>query len=105
MNNDGNKLTVVFFKKHGFVKEIFKDNDGDEVKWWIKDSISIYENSWWIKDGVSIYKEGETEPEITFSFATSIKGDGRFKGGFVMSTDTQVKNLYYSLANKELKEI
>ncbi len=102
MDNTGNKLTTSILKEFGFEYEVFKDGDGDEVKWWIKDGISIYEDSWWIKDGKSTYPKGE-EPEIIFSFATYVKADGGFKGGFNIATDQQVKNLYFALKNTELR--
>lgn len=114
MTNNGNKLTQEILKNFGFKKEVFKDRDGDEVKWWIKQGISIHEKSWWLteldEDGefletpLSKYGEDETPPEITFAFATYIKSDGSFKGGNSMLTDQQVKNLYYSLTNTELNE-
>jgi hypothetical protein len=114
MNNEGNKLTQEILKRFGFEKKIVKDRDGDETKWWIKDGISIHEESWWLteldEDGelletpTSKYAENETPLEITFAFATYIKSDGSFKGGNLMLTDQQVKNLYFSLTNTELNE-
>ncbi len=103
MNNKGKKLTTEILISLGFKKEIIKDRDGDEIKWWFRDGISIHEDSWWIEDGKSIYAEGEKEPEIEFSFATYIKSDGSFKSGYGISTDQQLKNLYYSLTDRELK--
>jgi len=113
MDNKGRKLSREILKELSFEKEITKDRDGDEVKWWIKNGISIHENSWWLKeldeDGelletpISSYAEGEKEPEISFAFATYVKSDGSFKGGFNIATDQQLKNLYYSLTNRELK--
>lgn len=112
MTNEGNKLTQDFLKQCGFEKEVFKDRGGDEVKWWIKQGISIHEESWWLTEldendelletPTSLYRIGEEIPEITFAFATYIKSDGSFKGGNVIGTDQQLKNLYYSLTNKEL---
>ncbi len=114
MTNKGNKLTQETLKRFGFEKEVFK-SDGDEIKWWIKDGICIHEESWWLteldEDGdlletpLSYYGEGETPPEITFAFATYIKSDGGFKGGYSMLTDQQVKNLYFSITSNELSEI
>lgn len=114
MNNTGNKLTQEILRNKGFKKEVTKDRDGDEMKWWIKRGISIHEESWWLtelgeddellKIPVSYYKENEPPPEIRFSFATYIKSDGSFKGGFLIETDQQLENLYYSLTNIELKE-
>ena len=114
MDNTGNKLTQEILKRFGFEKEIVKDRDGDETKWWIKDGISIHEESWWLTEldeddelletPLSKYGEGETPPEITFAFATYIKSDGSFKGGNSILTDQQLKNLYYSLTNTELNE-
>ena len=101
-NEDGEKLTTIILENLGFEKEIIRNLDGDENKMWIKEGITIYEDSWWIKDGKSCYEEGETEPEITFAFAVYVKGDGSFKGGFIISTDTQLKNLFYSLTNINL---
>jgi hypothetical protein len=115
MTNEGNKLTQEKLKSLGFEKEVYKDRDGDEVKWWIKDGIHIHEDSWWLteldEDGelletpLSKYAENEIPPEITFAFATYIKGDGSFKGGNAIFTDQQIKNLYFSLTNTELIEI
>lgn len=112
MTNEGKILTQEILKILGFKKQIVKDRDGDEVKWWIKDGISIHEDSWWLteldEDGefletpLSKYGENETPPQITFAFATYIKSDGSFKGGNSMLTDQQVKNLYFSLTNREL---
>lgn len=114
MNNNGNKLTQEILKLFGFKKEIVKDRDGDETKWWIKDGISIHEDSWWLTEldeddelleiPLSKYSEDETPPEITFAFATYIKSDGSFKSGNYIMTDQQLKNLYYSLTNRELNE-
>lgn len=103
-NEEGNSLTIEILKHKGFVKEIILDNDGDEIKWWIKDGVSIHEDSWWLNDtkGTSFYAAHETSPEITFSFAVYIKSDGRFKSGYRIETDTQLDNLYYSLTNREL---
>ena len=80
MNNNGKKLTTEILKELGFVKEVFKDRDGDEQKWWIKEGISIHEESWWLTEldeddnilekPISSYSEDEKEPEITFAFAT-----------------------------------
>jgi len=112
MNNNGNKLTQEILKKYEFEKEIKKDRDGDEIKWWIRDGISIHEDSWWLteldEDGellekpLSEYGENEISPEITFAFATYIKSDGSFKGGNPIDTDQQLKNLYYSLTNTRI---
>ncbi len=112
LSNEGNKLTREILTSLGFEKEVFKDSGGDEVKWWILDGISIHENSWWLTElgeddepletPISCYGEGEKEPEITFAFATYIKSDGSFKGGNVMATDQQVKNLIFSLTGKIL---
>ena len=113
MDNKGNKLTQEILKKFGFKKEITKDRDGDEIKIWHKNGISIYEDSWWLTElnengellqhAMSSYEEDEIPPEITFDFATYVKGDGSFKGGFSIETDQQVKNIYYSLSNTELQ--
>lgn len=115
MNNAGNKLTQEILKKLGFEKEITKDRDGDEMKWWCKNGISIHEDSWWMTEldeedepleyPVSSYAKSEKEPEISFSFATYVKDDGGFKGGFSIKTDQQLMNLYYSLTNKTLETI
>lgn len=101
-------------KQYGFEKSIVKDRDGDETKWWINDDgISIHEHSWWLTEldddelleiPISSYSKDETPPEITFAFATYIKSDGGFKGGFNIKTDQQLKNLCYSLSNKELNK-
>jgi len=114
MNNSGKKLTQEILKNCGFEKEVRHDSDHDEIKYWFKDGITIYEESWWLKelddDGelletpISSYPENETPPEITFAFATYVRGDGSFKGGFSIDTDQQLKNLYYSLSNQELIE-
>ena len=106
LTNEGNKLTKEILSKYGFTREVVKDNDGDDIKWWSnKDGIYIHEDSWWIneEDGSSYYKEGEQAPEITFSFAVYIKGDGSFKGGFSIDTDTQLCNLCFSLTNRQLE--
>ena len=91
-NSDGNKLTQEILKNLGFTKEIVKDRDGDESKWWYRNGISIHEDSWWLTEldeddnlldePISSYLKNEKEPEIHFSFATYVKGDGGFKGGF-----------------------
>lgn len=99
-NKEGNKLTREILESLQFVNEIIEDYSGDEIKWWIRDGISIHEHSWWVKKGKSIYPEGEQEPEITFSFAVYVKGDGSFKSGYKIETDTQLKNLFYSLTSK-----
>lgn len=99
-NRQGIPLTRDILESLGFIYEVVKDYDGDEIHWWIKNGISIYEDTWWIKNGKSLYSKDEKEPEITFSYATYIKSDGRFKGGFIIFTDTQLKNLVYSLTSK-----
>lgn len=104
MTNEGNKLTIEILQRLGFEKNVDYDNDGDEVKTWNKDHFDIYENSWWIKNGVSCYEPGEKEPEITFTFATVVRGGGGFKSGFSITTDQQLKNLFFALRNKELME-
>ncbi len=110
MTNKGNKLTREILKSLGFELDIVKDRDGDEQKWWYRNGISIHEDSWWLteldEDGelleipLSKYGEGETPPEISFSFATYIKSDGGFKGGYGMATDQQVKNLIFALSGE-----
>jgi hypothetical protein len=111
ITNDGNKLTVEHLKERGFKKEVIKDNDGDEIKWWICDcGISIHEESWWIKEldrndelletPISCYNENETPPEIKFNFAVYIKGNGDFKGGMEIKTDKQLDNLIFALLSK-----
>lgn len=114
MINDGNKLTIEILKKLGFEKWITRDRDRDEIKWWIKDGISINESSWWLQEldeddelletPKSKYEAGEKEPEITFAFATYIKGDGGFKSGYLIKSDQQLKNLFYSLTDRELMD-
>lgn len=104
MTNKGNKLTQEILKSLGFKQEITTDDDDDEIKTWYKNGISIHEDSWWIKDGVSCYEPGEKEPEITFSFATNTREDGSMKSGFMIDTDTQLSNLYFSLTNTLLKQ-
>lgn len=114
MNNKGNRLTREVLSRFWFEKTIVVDEDGEEQKWWHRDGISIHEDSWWLKeldgDGelletpVSSYSVDETPPEITFAFATYVKGDGSFKGGFAIETDQQLKNLYYSLTNKDVEQ-
>lgn len=90
--NKGTKLTRdygrQFLEKSGFTREETIDRDGDKRVWWIKNGISIHEDEW-----------NKDQP---FAYATYIKSDGSFKSGFTMQTDTQVKNLYFSLCNKEL---
>ena len=114
MTNEGNKLSKEILEKYKFERKVLHDRDNDEIKMWYKNGITIYENSWWIteldKDGEmletpkSFYSNEETPPEITFAFATYVKSDNSFKGGFSIKTDQQLKNLYYSLSNIELTE-
>ena len=111
MDNSGNKLTQDKLKAYNFKKEIVRDADGDEIKWWIKDGISIHEESWWLietdrhgdflDEPISKYDDTET-PEITFSFAVYIKSDGSFKSGYSINTDRQLENLYFALTSKQL---
>ncbi len=112
INNEGNKLTIDRLKLLGFQKEIIKDSDGDEIKWWVRDGITLHEESWWLTEldedeepletPISYYGPDETPPEITFAFAVYIKSDGGFKGGYDIKTDTQLMNLYSALTNREL---
>lgn len=102
MTNEGNILTQKILKGFGFDQEISEDDDGDEIKYWYKNGVSIHEDSWWIKNGVSIYKEGEVEPQITFAFATNLRSDGSFKSGFSVKTDTQLKNIFFALISVNL---
>lgn len=99
-NETGKPITREWLKEKGFEFEVI-DND---VKWWIKNGISIHEDSWWLdKDGNdTVYGPNEKAPDITFCYATYIKGDGSFKGGFIMQTQSQVENLYYALTSKQL---
>ena len=112
----GNKLTTDKLKSYGFIKQITRDYGGDEIKWWIKDGISIHEESWWIteldKNGnivepVFILDENEIPVayEIEFAFATYIKMNGSFKGGYSIDTDRQLEDLYYSLTKTKLINI
>jgi len=114
MNNKGNKLTQEILRDFGFQKEVTLSDDGDEIKLWYNDFFSLYEESWWLteldRNGEPLsepvsYYGNDTPPEISFSFATYIKGDGSFKGGFSIDTDKQLKNLHYSLTNRKLKKI
>lgn len=109
----GNKLTTDKLKSYGFIKQITRDSGGDEIKWWIKDSISIHEESWWITEldendqiiePVFILDENEIPVgyEIKFAFATYIKMNGSFKGGYSIDTDRQLEDLYYSLTKIRL---
>ena|ERR1035437_7285781 len=104
-NKEGRKLSQAILKDYGFVYEVAVDYDGDENHWWIKNGISIHEDSWWIKEGKSCYKKGEKTPKPKFAFATYIKSDGSFKGGFCIDTDTQLQNLYYALSSTKLTSI
>ena len=104
-NSDGNPVTIDVMKSYGFEKQITEDCDGDEIKRWYKEGVTIYEHSWWITDGKSCYNADETEPEIEFSFATYVKGDGRFKSGYHIQTDTHLENIYYALTSKKLTKI
>lgn len=110
MTNEGQKLTQQILKDLGFEKEVFKEDFGDEIKWWILDGIYIHESSWWLTEldhngnfletPKSYYEEGEEEPEITFNFAVYVKGNGGFKSGYPIKTDQQLKNLIFSLTGK-----
>lgn len=112
-NTEGNKLTIPIIKALGFEKRITKDRDGDEVKIWSRKGVYIHEESWWLIElgedenllavPISSYEEGEVEPDITFMFATCIRGDGGFKSGFSINTDSQLKNLVYSLTSDEIE--
>jgi len=84
LNNIGRPLTSSYLKHKQFVREEFTDHDGDKTITWIKNGIIIYQH------------------DDSFSYATYIKGDGSFKGGFSIETDKQLDNLYYSLSNKKL---
>lgn len=89
-NNEGSALTVSKLKKYKFVKEVLLDRDDDEFTCWIRNGITIYEERYGSK------------PQ--FLYGTYIKGDGSFKSGFVICTDAQLENLYYSLTNTILDE-
>lgn len=101
--NTNSPLTVEKLKKYGFKKEVISNDD----KRWIKHGITIYEDSWWLDEttGKSSYEEGEKTPEITFSYATYVKGDGSIKGGWTINSDQQLKDLWKALTQTELTEI
>ncbi len=109
LNSEGNKLTQEILRNLGFKKEVSQDSDNDESKWWYGHGISIHEESWWLQeldeDGehldepISSYSKGEKTPEIQFSFATYVRGDGGFKGGYSVMTDQQLINIVYALSN------
>ena len=93
MTNEGNKLSKEYLISRGFEKEVIEAEFplADEEIMYIKDGITIYWDQW-----------GSENP---FAFATYVRGDGRYKGGFTIFTDTQLENLYFSLANKTLNEV
>lgn len=105
MNNEGTQLTREygrkFLKQYGFERSTTKigtnirhKKDGG-IK--VVDEIEV----WWIRDGISIH-EDQWEKEMPFAYATYIKSDGSYKGGFQMRTDSQIKNLYFALTNRLL---
>lgn len=93
ISNKGNKLTVEYLISRGFVKEVIEPEypGDDEEVMYIRDGITIYFDKW--------------DSENPFAFASYVRGDGRFKSGFNIATDTQLENLYFSLRNKELFEV
>lgn len=86
-NKEGKPLSVEFLTEHKFEREEFEDDDGDKVVVWIKNGISVYEDD---------------NKEYPFAFATYVKGDGSFKGGFIVYTETHLQNIYYALSSKIL---
>lgn len=108
MTNEGNKLTRDILESYGYVLEIEDMGNREELKTWYKDGITIHEESWWIYKGKSSYSPdeilaGNKEPEITFGFATRVRGSGEFKSGFSITTDRQLENLHFSLTDKKLE--
>lgn len=81
-------LTEEWLKKFGFERSEVEDRDGDKFVWWIKEGISIYD---------------ETEYNGGYLYVTYIKGDGSFKSGFQIKTVHRLQNLYQSLTGAELK--
>jgi hypothetical protein len=93
MKNDGNILSIDFLVSRGFSRETIPGGYGDD------------EEIMYIKDGITIYCNDMDGDNCSFSFATYVRGDGRFKGGFTIETETQLENLYFSLTNRKLNEI
>lgn len=83
-NNDGAGLTATYLKSKKFSRDEVEDRDGDKYVVWIKNGISIY----------------YMKPR--YYYATYIKGDGSFKGGWEIKTEAQLDNLYYSLSGLQL---
>ena len=108
--NEGNKLTKEILIKLGFEKEVINYSGEEETKLWAIPGFHIYEDSWWLTEldeddelldiPKSYYKESEQPPEITFTFASMIRGEGGYKSGWCIETDTQLINLVFSLTNK-----
>jgi len=54
----------------------------------------------WIKNGITIYQGGWDQDQ--FNYATYVRGDGEFKGGFSIQFVHQLQNLYTALSGQEL---
>lgn len=93
-NNTGSKLTIEFLKINKFVRENREDRDDEKFTVWIRNGITIYETD----------AKYEKDKKPKFLYATYIKGDGSFKGGFTIDTDIQLNNLFYSLTNRQLNQ-
>ena len=93
LSNKGKALTVEYLITRGFVKEVIEaeyPGDDEEIMF-IRNGITIYWDQW-----------GSENP---FSFATYVRGDGRYKGGFTIFTEEQLMNLYFSLTSEHLYEV
>jgi hypothetical protein len=50
----------------------------------------------WIKDGITLFQESYKPSE--FNYATYVRGNGEFKGGFSMKYVHQLQNLYHGMS-------
>lgn len=54
----------------------------------------------WIKNGITLYQDFWTQNE--FNYATYVRYDGEFKGGFQIDFVHRLQNLYQAMSGQEL---
>ena len=80
-------LTCDILNELGYKKEIQTDRDGDEYITWSNNILTLYEDRW--------------SQTPNFSFATYVRGDGSFKGGWSIQSKEQLLTLEEGLSGKK----
>ena len=79
-------LSTAWLKDFDWPEDRKRDKEKDIDGLWILNGITIYESAW---DG-------------DFNYATYVRGDGEFKGGFQIKRVHQLQNLFQALSTREI---